>query len=187
MQVKNAGRTKRTIAVLAIICGVLQLALVPQIGLGNGRANMALVFAGCVALTYGHKDGVWCGFFAGLFFDLATTGPVGLMAFLLTACSYILGIQGANVLVSDLRGSIVRFSVAAIAVTLLYHIAMLLTGAASSLIEVIVFRSLGTIVLTVVAFLIFAHFLVRVSPSTGLGTPQAAGRHSRSGRGVGRR
>ena len=80
MQVADRNREARTTVVLAVACLVLQLALAPNLALGNGRANFALVFAACVALTKGGQRAVISGFVAGLVFDLSTTGPVGLMA-----------------------------------------------------------------------------------------------------------
>ena len=53
MQVADRNRDIRTIVVLAVVCLVLQLALAPNVGLGNGRANFALVFCACVALSRG--------------------------------------------------------------------------------------------------------------------------------------
>lgn len=45
MQISDKNREARGIALTAIICAVLQLAIAPNVGLGNGRANLALVFA----------------------------------------------------------------------------------------------------------------------------------------------
>jgi len=53
MQISDKNREARGIALTAIICAVLQLAIAPNVGLGNGRANLALVFAATVALTSG--------------------------------------------------------------------------------------------------------------------------------------
>ena len=96
MQISDKNREARGIALTAIICAVLQLAIAPNVGLGNGRANLALVFAATVALTSGGGRAVVCGFFAGLFYDLSTTGPIGLMALLLSVCGFALGGEGRN-------------------------------------------------------------------------------------------
>ena len=76
MQVKDSVRSRRDFGLLAVICLVVQIALAPNIALGNGRANMALVFAGLASLMIGGRTGVVCGFVAGLIFDLSTTGPI---------------------------------------------------------------------------------------------------------------
>ena len=80
MRVADKNRDRRDTLTLALVCMVCQLALAPNIGIGNGRANFALVFTACVAFNAGGRRGVLAGFFAGLVFDLSTTGPVGLMA-----------------------------------------------------------------------------------------------------------
>ena len=53
MQVKDSNRNKRDLALLALFCLLLQVAVAPNIALGNGRANIALVFAGIVSLLVG--------------------------------------------------------------------------------------------------------------------------------------
>ena len=167
MQVADRNRDARTTVVLAAICFVLQIALAPNCGLGNGRANFALVFAACIALAQGGKRAVIAGFAAGLVFDLSTTGPVGLMAFCLTGASYLMGLEGRDRMSGDLASSATTFAAAALGVSFAYHLAMLLVGQASSIVDVLFFRTLPTALLTFVAFLPFAYYFSRVRSSGG--------------------
>ncbi len=164
MQVKDSNRNRRDFGSLAAICLVLQIAVAPNIALGNGRANMALVFAGITSLLVGGQLGVLCGFLAGLVFDLSTTGPIGLMAFLLTVASFVVGIEARNRLADDFRGSMSIFALMAVAVSLLYHLTMLLVGDATSFVDVVFLRTLPTSLLTIVAFAPFAY---AISHATG--------------------
>ncbi len=157
-------------AVLAVVCLVLQLALAPNVGLGNGRANFALVYAACVALTTGGTRAVVAGFVAGLVFDLSTTGPIGLMAFCLTLASFLLSGEARERVAGDLGPCVARFAVTDLAVSLAYHLAMLLVGQTDSLIDAIALRTLPTALLTLVGFLPFAYYLSRVrAPGSPLG------------------
>lgn len=170
MIVADKNRDARTMVVLAFICAVLQLALAPNLGLGNGRANFALVFSACVALTVGGRRGVVAGFVSGLFFDLSTTGPVGLMAFCLSISSYLLGSEGRDRMSGDLAFSVGAFSASALGVSLVYHLAMLLVGQADSIVDVLFLRTLPTTVLTIAFFLPFAYYFSRLrsaGPSLG--------------------
>ena len=170
MQVADRNREPRSAAVLAVICGLAQLALAPNIGLGNGRANFALIFSACVALLVGGRRAVLVGFFAGLFFDLSTTGPLGLMAFCLTVSSFLLGLEERNRMSGDLAVTLALFCGADLGVSLVYHLAMLLVGQADSLLDVIVFRTLPTALLTAVFFVPFAYYFSRMHVSgSGLG------------------
>lgn len=178
MQVKDTNRNKRDLALLALFCLLLQVAVAPNIALGNGRANMALVFAGIVSLLVGGRIGVFCGFLSGLVFDLSTTGPIGLMAFLLTIGSFVVGIEARNRFADDLRGSMTAFVALASAVSLVYHIAMLLVGEASGIVDVVFLRTIPTVMLTVIAFTPFASFLAH---STG-NALSLGGKPSRSAR-----
>ena len=181
MQVNDTNRNKRSIGWLALLCLVLQLAVAPNMGIGNGRINFALIFAGIVALTIGGRTGVICGFLGGLVFDLSTTGPVGLMALLLTVASFVMGIEVRNRLVEDYAPSIVVFLIHCFIVSLVYHLAMFLVGQADSVYDVFVLRTLPTFILTSVAFIPFAYFYSRGrgnGPSLGTG---GRGSHAKKG------
>ena len=183
MQIKDTNKNRRDFTGLALICLVLQVAVAPNIALGNGRANMALVFAGLMSLMVGGRMAVVSGFLAGFVFDLSTTGPIGLMSFLLTLGSYVLGIEARNRLADDFRGSMMTFGVFAAIVCLLYHVAMFLVGEASSVLDVIFLRTLPTLVLTLIAFAPFASI---ISHATGSALT-LGGRPSKSARSHGSR
>ena len=91
MQINDKSHDTRGLIGLAAICAVCQLALAPNIAIANGHANFALVFAACYALTRGGDAAITAGFVSGLLFDLCSTGPIGLMAFILTLVSRFLG------------------------------------------------------------------------------------------------
>ena len=179
MQVSDRNRDQRSILVLAVVCGVLQLALAPNIGLGNGRANFALIFSVCISLMVGGRKSVLAGFCAGLFFDLSTTGPIGLMSLLLCVSSYVMGLEGRNRVSGDLGLTTGSFAAHALAVSLAYHIAMLLVGQASGFVDVIFLRTLPTAFLTIIAFIPFAVWLTRAQPSG----PSLGGGRGRSSHG----
>jgi rod shape-determining protein MreD len=170
MQVRDTNKDRRGIGGLAILCAILQLAVASNIAIGNGRANIALVFVACVALSIGGRQGVLVGFMAGLFFDLCTTGPIGLMALLLTGAAFFMGMEGRNRLSDDPKGSFALFAVVCLVVTLLYHLAMLLVGQATSLYDIFVLRTLPTYALTLATFALFEFVLVRLgNPGNGAG------------------
>ncbi len=164
MQGKTSHKYHRDFVALALFCLIVQVAIAPNIGLGNGRINMALVFAGIVSLLVGGRMGVLYGFLAGLIFDLSTTGPIGLMAFLLTVSSFIVGGEVRNRIGDNFVGSMQLFFWMAASVTLFYHVAMFLVGDATSLMSVLLMRVVPTLVLTMLAFTPFAYLF---SHSTG--------------------
>ena len=50
MAYHDAPQTTRSLAILAIICCVLQVALAPQISVFGGRINFMLILAGVIVL-----------------------------------------------------------------------------------------------------------------------------------------
>lgn len=166
MQIADKSRDTKGMVTLAAICAVLQLALSPNLGIGNGHPNFALVFCACIALSRGGAQGVVAGFAAGLFFDLSSTGPIGLMALLLTVAAYALGSEQRNRMAGDFAASVAIFSVSSLAVSAAYSIAMLLVGSANSIIDAVIFRAVPTTFLSIVAFIPFAYFFSRVKASS---------------------
>lgn len=182
MQIQDRTRETRTFAVLAVVCAVLQLAIAPNVALGNGRANFALVFVACMTLYQGPQNPVTLGFFAGLFFDLTTTGPIGLMAFCLSIAGFVLSTGGRDALANDATASSFLFAAVTLVVSLVYHLAMLFVGQADSILDVLVFRTLPTAFLTFVFFLPFAYYFGRVrSNGPNLGGGKKGGHFSTKG------
>lgn len=166
MAFNDSGRFRRDFISIAAICLVIQVAIAPYIGLGNGRINMALVFAGIVSLLVGGRTGVLYGFCAGLIFDLSTSGPIGLMSFLLTIVSFLAGSEIRNRLGNNFIGAMRIFFWMDVAVSLLYHMAMFLVGEATSVMSVVFLRALPTTVLTLLAFAPFAYLFSQATGSS---------------------
>lgn len=184
MQVNDTNRNRRDIGWVGLLCLVLQVALAPYLTIADGVANLALVFAGYVALSIGGRTGVACGFAAGVVYDLATTGPLGLMACTLTVAAFAMGMEDRNRLGEDTGGALVMYLIVSLAAILFYHLFMLGMGQVASLVDALVRRALPTYLLTTLAFLPFAWAGAR---SSGSGTPTLGQRRAaRARRGSGR-
>ena len=178
MQVSNKNREARSLVILCVLCAVLQLALAPNIALGNGRANFCLVLTCVVALSMGGPRATVVGFFSGLFFDLSTTGPIGLMALVLSLVGYFLGLEGRNRLAGELMSGMAWFLAADLASNLLFALGMMLAGQGGSLLDAIFLRALPSALLSAIAFAPFAYFESRVRVSSG---PSLGGGHFKRG------
>lgn len=161
MQVKDANKSRVSTLVVGLICLLLQLGVAPNLGLGEGRMNLALVYAACYALVVGGRRGVVMGFVSGLVYDLSTTGPLGLMTMLLTIMSYFLGIEERDRFADGFPQSLVTFGIASLVVEFAYHFVMLMMGQASSLTDVLFVRTLPSFALTFVVFMPFSYYFTR--------------------------
>ncbi len=128
MELRETPSSHRVFVVIAVVACVLQVALAPQISLLGGRFNVMLVLAGTFALTGNAPRAVYVGFFAGLFYDLTATAPVGLMTLLLTVTSFVLasisGVGTSGFSTASLR----LFFVDALVVSLVNGIALVIMG-----------------------------------------------------------
>ena len=78
----------------------------------------------------------------------------------------------------DLMVTLALFGGASLGVSLVYHLAMLLVGQADSILDVLVFRTLPTTLLTIVFFVPFAYYFSRMHVS---GTNLGGGRLGKRG------
>lgn len=177
--VNDANRRRKAVAVLAVLCFLLQVGIAPNVAVANGHPNFLLVFAGCIALGIGGTFAVVAGFCAGLLFDLVTTGPVGLMALLLTVLGYVLGSDDRDRIADNMRESLALYAAGAAAVELLYQVSLAVAGLGGGFIETVFARWLPATVLDFVVFLPFCLVLAH----QGSGTPQLGNRKKGKQRG----
>lgn len=163
MQVKDSHKDRRGHIILAVSCFLLQVMLSPHIQMGNGHINFAIVYAGVHALMVGGRTSVIVGFVTGLLFDLLSTGPVGLMAGTLTVFAFALGKEERNRFADGFVSSLSSFGVGSLFVFLVYQMAMMLTGDATSMVDLIIQRLLPSFAMTFMAFLPFAYLQVKAA------------------------
>lgn len=156
MQVNDRSKNQRSTGVVALICFVCQLALSSYLGMANGHPNFALIFSIVIALSMGGRVAVISGFVAGLVFDLSSTGPVGLMALLLSVSSYILGSEMRDRYSDEVKDTLLPAGGTILAVSVAYNLTMLVVGQSDSLIDALIFRSLPTALLTALCYAPFA-------------------------------
>lgn len=176
MIVNDTGKFRRVAIILAIVLCLLQLSIAPYVGILGGRANLALVLA--VALTLGGEESKApaIGFACGLFYDLAGSGPIGLMALLLTVMCYALAVGGHSRIADDPTAGVVLFVPAALIVEVGYALVLLVFGQASSFVDVVFLRALPGALLDCLSMAVVAFALSR----TG-GTGGTFGGHHSSG------
>ena len=168
MQVKDKNRSRRSTGLLALVCLFCEIGIAPNIALAGGHANFSLIFTAVVAMTLGGTPGVLCGFVAGLIYDLSSTTPIGLMAALCSCAAYSLGRESRDRLGDDTTLTMMQFTVVTFVVTLVYHIVMLVVDGPASIIDTLMFRTLPTVLLTVIFFI---PFVLVLRGRHGGGTP----------------
>lgn len=180
MLVNDPAKTRRETVIAGIVLAVLQLALVPNVGIGNGRANLALVFVAYVCLGGSAAKAPLIGFFAGLFYDLVGSGPIGLMALLLTVAAWVMASAGQSRVADDFVSALTFYVPVAGVVALIYAVVLMATGQVSSLVDAVIFRALPGFILDVISFAIFGAIISRTqAPSSRLGG--MGGRGSKGG------
>ena len=178
-QLKAATHVR--IYMVALICFALQIFLAPNLMLGAGQINFALIFVGLVSFTHSRKVAIISGFVSGLVFELLGSGPLGIMPLLLSIVGYVLASDVRARIQEDPLFSLVIFGVCSFVVSMLHFIVLLILGTQPSLLEALVFRMLPVFVLTTLAFIPFVVVLRRMSSpsvSSAIKHTQKKARHS---------
>lgn len=167
MIVNDTGKFRRVAIILAVVLGLLQLSIAPNIGILGGRANLALVLVAALCLGGDASKAPVIGFASGLFYDLSGSGPIGLMALLLTLMGYALAIGGHSRISDDPTAGVVLFIPVALIVEVAYALVLLVFGQAGSFVDVVFMRALPGAVLDVLSMVVVAFFLGRAGGSSG--------------------
>ena len=184
MDLRDSGSSGVGLVILCVICAVAQITVAPNLNLFGGCANFALILTACVAMSEGGPKAVVVGFCAGLFFDLSSTGPMGLMSLELTALASVVGASGRNRFAESPLELARVYVACAASVQLVYQLVMLAVGHTSSLWDALVYRFMPGVFLDVVCFVPFAFFFLRqvtAGSSLGLGGKGRRGRFDTPG------
>ena len=119
-------------------------------------------------------------FIAGLLFDLLSTGPVGIMACLLSIVAYLVVDKIHVNLFEDIATSSIIFSVLALMVCLLHFLIMLVCGSVTSFIPSLIYRVLPVFILTSCAFIPLAFLYRRLTGAISMHSRNASMRPTRS-------
>ncbi len=78
-------------AVLIILCVLLQSTVCPMIAVGGIKPNLLIILTVSFGLMRGKKDGMWIGFFCGLLTDVFFESTLGTNALLYLLVGYFSG------------------------------------------------------------------------------------------------
>lgn len=165
----SQSHSRRPIAALCIAAAVLQLVLAPQLSLFGGRINFMLVLTVVLAVSGDMRMLAYIGFFAGLFYDLTTVAPVGLMALLLTLAGYLTAVLSRGIAPGASMESLRMTGVAILAVNVAYALALFFMGSETSLLFALGVHGLASTVLDVFVAFLTLMFVPQADSGHGFG------------------
>ncbi len=159
---------------IAIIVGaalavLLQIALAPYIAIASAMPNFIVVFALIVAVSRPHSYGAFLPFVLGLLYDLVTGGPVGIMAFSLTAFSFLIARLFASLENDTLFMPLAMLALGIFVIELSYGMFLMLFGYNTGFFEAIAYRVAPCFVYDLVIAVILYLFTSRFFRQSGTG------------------
>ncbi len=171
MEFKNSSKksSKGATVIPIVVCCALQAGLSPQITLGDGTVNFMLILAIISAFKETPTRAVVTGFLSGLFFDLTSATPVGLMALLMTVLSYLLNRSFGTLGGMEKRTQMSVGAVASVALNAVFGLLLYAMGVETDLVIAIFGDGLWTGVLTALVMIPFVLLGGAATPTYGFG------------------
>lgn len=161
MIVNDQNQRSRRLVILCIVCFLLQLAFAPFIAIGAGHVNFCLVCAFTAAFMGGGVAPLWVAFISGLFFDLTSTTPVGLMALLLVLAAFVLNPGDRDRLADEPVRCLRDGAFTLLAIELVYQLILLMVEPGASIVDVLFLRWLPASLLDWICLVPFVLVLSR--------------------------
>ncbi len=161
MIVNDQSQRTRRVVILCVICFALQLALAPFIVIGAGHVNFCLVCAFAAAFMGGGSTPLWVAFISGLFFDLTSTTPVGLMTLLLVLAAFVLNLGDRDRILDEPVRCLRDGAVMVLGVELLYQLMLLIVEPGVPIFDVLFLRWLPASLLDWLCLVPFVLVLAR--------------------------
>ena len=147
----SSSGTSRSPFISFAIAAVLQILIGSQLSVFGGTANFMLALVAALAVGGDPRLLAYIGFFSGLFFDLTSAVPIGLMSLLLTLAGFFAATATRGVSVGFNMQSLVIASVSIAVVNVVYAVALLLLGIESNIFVSFGVHALSSAVLTAIA------------------------------------
>ena len=159
MEVRDPHRQRRSLAIACAVAAVLQLALAPQISLFGGAFNLSM----------GNEIGsaVLIGFFSGLFYDMTSAAPVGLMSLLLTIGCFSLATVSRGVSGNVSTDSMRLIAAAILAINVVNGVVLFFMGVEGGFVSAVLVHGLACTVLDTIAALPFLVLVGASEPKKG--------------------
>ena len=157
------GPDRIAVLVGAALAVLLQIALAPYIAIGPAMPNFIVVFTILVAVSRPHAYGAVLPFVLGLLFDLFSGGPVGAMAFVLTAFSFLIARLYSSLENDTLFMPLAMMALGLLLVELAYGLFLMMFGYSAGLFEALAYRVAPCfaydLVIAVILYLFTSRFL----------------------------
>ena len=167
MEVRDPHRQRRSLAIACAVAAVLQLALAPQISLFGGAFNFMLVFALCMSMGNEIGSAVLIGFFSGLFYDMTSAAPVGLMSLLLTIGCFSLATVSRGVSGNVSTDSMRLIAAAILAINVVNGVVLFFMDVEGGFVSAVLVHGLACTVLDTIAALPFLVLVGASEPKKG--------------------
>jgi len=158
------------VVVGAVLALFLQATLAPNIAIFSAMPNFIVVFVLIVAVSRPHAFGAALPFVMGLLYDLMTGGPVGVMAFSLTAFSYLIARLFSSLENDTLFMPLVMMALGIILIETSYGLFLLLFGYNAGFFEAFAYRIapcfVYDLVIAVILYLLTTRFFRQPSANT---------------------
>lgn len=158
----------------AILACVLQLAVAPHIAIAQAVPNFIVAYMLAVAVARPNGTGSVMPFVLGLFYDVATGGAIGPMAFSLTLFAVVAAHLCATLSNDTLFIPLVTLVIAVLLVEVSYSVFMMFLGYGAGAVDMFVYRTLPCFVYDLVIAVLLYFVMNRFVAENASSQPDVA-------------
>lgn len=163
---------RASIIVASIIAVVLQIFLAPHMTIANGVPNFPVVLCMVLAILNPRFYSYFLPFVLGLVYDIVSGGPIGAMAFSLTACSALAAWFFARMNNDTIFMALANLAVGILVVEMCYGVILLISGYGTNPFDAFAFRTLPCFVYDLVLALLVYLVVSRIFRDDSTSQPQ---------------
>ena len=167
-------RNRIILVVGAVLACFLQLTIAPHIAIGQAVPNFIVAYAVAVAIARPNNAGSVLPFVLGLFYDIATGGVIGPMAFSLTLLATVGAYVCAALYNDTLFIPLTTLIVCVFLVEFSYSVFMMILGYGAGVVDMFIYRTLPCFIYDLVIAVILYFIAVRFMAEDSSNQPNVA-------------
>ncbi len=156
-------RRKISIAIIIIVCFLLQCTVFKNLAIGSISPNLLIVVTAAFGFMRGRKEGLWVGFFCGLFMDLMFSDVLGFYALVYMLVGFVNGFFRKNFFPDEIRLPVILIAVSDFFCNMVIYFCLFLFRGRLNLGYYIVHTMLPELIYTMAVAIVLYYILLKIN------------------------
>ncbi|MCD8299943.1 MAG: rod shape-determining protein MreD [Clostridiales bacterium] len=156
-------RRRIAIAIIIIVCFLLQCTVFKSLSIGNVSPNLLLVVTAAFGFMRGNKEGLWVGFFCGLLMDLMFSDVLGFYALVFMFVGFVNGFFRKSFYPDEIRLPLILIAVSDFACNVVVYIGLFVFRGKLDMGYYIIHTMIPELIYTMLVAILLYYILLKVN------------------------